>query len=126
MSFQYDGYWTDIGTIGSFFEANLKLTENNPEFNLFNSSNSILTRPRVLPPTQFSGTTINNVLLAEGGKIKAKSIESSVIGIRSIIGEGTVIKTATSWVVANTKLKRAFKKHRKQNSIKRNWKQLHS
>ena len=78
MSFQYDGYWTDIGTIGSFMTN--KIDENNPEFNLFNSTNSILTEP-VSTSAQFSGTTINNVLLAEGGKIKAKSIESSVIGI---------------------------------------------
>ena len=49
LAYQYNGYWTDIGTIGAFFEANIGLTEESQKFNLFNLAKSILTRPRVLP-----------------------------------------------------------------------------
>ncbi len=92
LSYQYEGYWTDIGNIGSFFEANISLTDDIPNFNLFNSPKGILTRPRILPPSKVSGTTINKAMIAEGCIIQAKSIEHSVIGIRSRIGKETVIK----------------------------------
>ena len=51
-AYQYDGYWTDIGNIYSFFEANLGLTDDLPDFNLLITENSIYTRARMLPPGQ--------------------------------------------------------------------------
>lgn len=90
-SYQYDGYWTDIGNIHSFFEANLELTNELPEFNLFDNERSIYTRPRLLPPAKISGTTMNKAVIAEGSIINASSLENSVIGIRSRIGYGTNI-----------------------------------
>lgn len=92
FGYQFEGYWTDIGTIESFYEANIGLTEEVPQFNLFDKSKSILTRARILPPTKMSGTTIIKSMVAEGGIIRATHIENSVIGIRARIGEGTVIK----------------------------------
>jgi glucose-1-phosphate adenylyltransferase len=92
-SYQYDGYWTDIGNIYSFFEANLGLTEDIPDFNLFDNSNSIYTRPRMLPPAKISGTTLEKTILAEGCIINASKIEHSVIGIRSRIGHDTTISS---------------------------------
>ena len=91
-SFQYGGYWTDIGNIYSFFEANLKLTEEIPSFNLFDNENKIYTRPRMLPPAKISGTTILNTIAADGCIIHAQLIENSVVGIRTRIGHGTSIK----------------------------------
>ena len=90
-SFQYDGYWTDIGNIYSFFEANLGLTQDLPDFNLFDNDNSIYTRPRMLPPAKISGTTLEKTLVAEGSIINASRVEHSVIGIRSRIGHGTTL-----------------------------------
>lgn len=90
-SYQYEGYWTDIGNIHSFFEANLGLTKDIPEFNLFDSGKSIYTRPRMLPPSKINGTTLEKVLIAEGCIIHALRIENSVIGIRSRIGLGTTL-----------------------------------
>src|SRR5690606_261898 len=90
-SYQYDGYWTDIGNIRSFFEANLELTHELPEFNLYDNERSIYTRPRLLPPAKISGTTLTKTVIAEGSIINASAIENSVIGIRSRIGLGTVI-----------------------------------
>jgi len=91
LSYQYDGYWTDIGTIASFFEANIGLTEDIPAFNLFDK-NTIFSRPRMLPPSKISGTTLNNSIVSDGCIILADKIERSVIGIRARIGVGTVIR----------------------------------
>ncbi|MBL2004014.1 glucose-1-phosphate adenylyltransferase, partial [Klebsiella pneumoniae] len=65
-SYQYEGYWTDIGNIYSFFEANLDLTADIPEFNLFDNTKAIYTRPRMLPPAKISGTTLEKTIVAEG------------------------------------------------------------
>jgi glucose-1-phosphate adenylyltransferase len=90
-SYNYGGYWEDIGTIRSFFEANLALTDKLPEFNLFDNKSIIYTRPRLLAPTKIFGTVFRQAVVAEGSIIHAKSIERTIVGIRSRIGENTVI-----------------------------------
>lgn len=91
VSFQYDGYWTDIGNIYSFYEANLALTLDIPPFNLFDNSRIIYSRSRMLPPMKIMGTHVESSILAEGSIIRASKIINSVIGIRARIGEGTEI-----------------------------------
>jgi len=94
LSYQYEGYWTDIGTIESFFEANLGLTADIPKFDLYNKEKRIYTRARMLPTTKIAGTQLNKTVISEGCIIHAKKIEQSVIGIRSRIGaNSTVINT---------------------------------
>jgi glucose-1-phosphate adenylyltransferase len=93
-SYQYEGYWTDIGNIASFFEANLALTEEIPPFNLFDNTKTVYTRPRMLPPAKISGTTLERTVIAEGCIIHASRIENSVVGIRARIGHGTTINSA--------------------------------
>jgi len=94
ISYQYEGYWTDIGNIDSFFDANLGLTDSIPKFDLYDKNKRIFTRARMLPTTKISGTTLNKTVIAEGCIIHAAKIERSVIGIRSRIGkESTVINT---------------------------------
>jgi glucose-1-phosphate adenylyltransferase len=90
-SYQYEGYWTDIGNIYSFFEANLALTQELPDFNLFDNDNPVFTRARMLPPAKISGTTLEKTIIAEGSIILASRVENSVIGIRTRIGLGTTI-----------------------------------
>ncbi|ANH80352.1 glucose-1-phosphate adenylyltransferase [Niabella ginsenosidivorans] len=90
-SFQYEGYWTDIGNIYSFFEANLELTSDIPEFNLFDNTRAVYTRPRMLPPAKISGTTLEKTVISDGCIINASRIEHSVIGIRSRIGYGSTV-----------------------------------
>ncbi len=90
-SYQYEGYWTDIGNIYSFFEANLGLTQDIPDFNLFDNTKAIYTRARMLPPAKISGTTMEKTIIAEGCIINASRVENSVIGIRTRIGHGTTI-----------------------------------
>lgn len=89
--YQYEGYWTDIGNISSFFEANLNLSESIPQFNLFDPHSAIFTRPRMLPPNKVSGTTLEQASVADGCIILASRIEHTVIGIRTRIGRGTTI-----------------------------------
>ena len=90
LSYQFEGYWTDIGNINSFFEANIGLTDDIPEFNLF-EKRPIFTRARMLPPSKIVGTTLEKTIVADGCIIHASRIERSVIGIRTRIGTGTTI-----------------------------------
>jgi len=90
VSYQYEGYWTDIGTIESFFEANLGLTDDIPKFNLYDE-NRVYTRARILPTSKISGTLLNKAVIADGCIINADKIEKSVIGIRSRIGKETIV-----------------------------------
>ena len=92
VSYQYEGYWTDIGNIRSFFEANLELTDDVPKFNLFDNSRMIYTRARMLPPSKIFGSKIDHSIISEGAIIHAESIQRSVIGIRSRIGYNTKIR----------------------------------
>lgn len=94
VSYQFEGYWTDIGNIDSFFEANLGLTDNIPKFNLYDTKQTIYTRARMLPTSKIIGTQMDKAVIADGCLIHATMIERSVIGIRSRIGQGsTVINT---------------------------------
>ena len=90
-SYMFDGYWTDIGDIESFFEANIELANDIPNFNLFDNVNRIYTNARQLPPSKLQGTTCTNSIISEGCILHAKSIVNSVIGIRARIGENAVI-----------------------------------
>ena len=95
LSYQYEGYWTDIGNIDSFFEANLGLTDEVPKFNLFDNSSKIYTRARVLPPSKLTGeTTFDKSIVAEGCIINSSKIEHCVVGIRSRVGKNSVIKNS--------------------------------
>ena len=93
-SFPFQGYWTDIGNIRSFFEANIALADSIPEFNLFDSRGPVFTRPRMLAPSKIFGTRFTQSVMAEGCIVHAGRIEKAVIGIRSRIGENTVVSNA--------------------------------
>jgi glucose-1-phosphate adenylyltransferase len=94
ISHQYEGYWTDIGNIDSFFEANIGLSDDMPEFDLYSRAKRIYTHARMLPTTKISGTLLDKTVIADGCIINAGKIERSVIGIRSRIDkESTVINT---------------------------------
>ena len=92
QSYQFEGYWTDIGTIKSFHEANLDLADLLPNFNLYDNSNQIYTHARMLPPAKVVGTTLERVVLSEGAIVHASRLENTVVGIRTRIGKGTSIE----------------------------------
>ena len=90
LSYQYEGYWEDIGNIDSFFEANIGLTDDVPQFDLYNEK-GIYTRARILPTSKISGSILNKAVIGDGCIIQAEKIERSVIGIRSRIGKNSLI-----------------------------------
>ena len=92
LSYQYEGYWTDIGNIDSFFEANIGLTDDIPKFNLYSNDQRVYTRARILPTSKITGTMLDNTVIADGCIIHADKIERSVIGIRSRIGKNSIVK----------------------------------
>ncbi|MCB0686270.1 MAG: glucose-1-phosphate adenylyltransferase [Saprospiraceae bacterium] len=93
-SYEYNGYWTDVGSVSSFYDANLELTDEIPKFNLFDNNQIIYTRPRLLAPAKISGTKITKSIVSEGSIIQAEIIHRSIIGIRARIGSGTQIKSS--------------------------------
>jgi glucose-1-phosphate adenylyltransferase len=95
QAFLFDGYWEDIGTIRSFWKANLDLTAENPPLILDSADDAIYTRPRYLPPARVSGATITHSLIADGCTIgRGCHIENSVIGVRCHIGSDVTIRNS--------------------------------
>jgi glucose-1-phosphate adenylyltransferase len=95
-SYEYNGYWTDVGSVSSFYQANLELTDEIPKFNLFDNNQIVYTRPRLLAPAKISDTKISRSIVSEGSIIHADSIYRSIIGIRSRIGYGTRITASVT------------------------------
>ncbi|MFC1692910.1 glucose-1-phosphate adenylyltransferase [Candidatus Latescibacterota bacterium] len=92
MAYKFNGYWEDIGTIKSFFIANLALTDPIPSFDLYQREKPIYTRPRYLPASKVDGCSIKNSIICEGCIIDSSEIERSIIGIRSKINPGALLK----------------------------------
>jgi glucose-1-phosphate adenylyltransferase len=91
----FDGYWEDIGTIKSFYDANLQLTAIRPDFQLSLPDDPIYTRARFLPSSRIDGATISRSLIADGCEIRSGAvIENCVIGLRCTIGENAVIRNS--------------------------------
>ncbi len=90
----YNDYWEDIGTIRAFYEANLDLASPLPKFNFFDTESPIYTRSRYLPPSKVHNCDINNSMVSEGCILNGVTAESSIIGLRSRIDEGTRIESS--------------------------------
>tara|TARA_B110000438_G_scaffold297886_1_gene345030 strand:- start:4272 stop:5555 length:1284 start_codon:yes stop_codon:yes gene_type:complete len=91
-AFVFEGYWEDIGTVRSFFLANLDLAQAVPAFNFFDREHPIYTHARYLPASKVNGATLEKAVLAEGCILKDCTIRNSVIGVRSVVDEGTVFE----------------------------------
>lgn len=92
VSYPFDGYWSDIGTIRSFYEANLSLAQKVPEFDLYDEDAPIYTNARTLPPAKLQDATIRDSMIAEASVINSATIEESVVGIRSFIASGATLR----------------------------------
>ena len=88
-SYVFDGYWEDIGTIRSFYDANIALTEPYPAFDFYGNTTPIYTHMRNLPPSKINKADITSSLTSEGCIITNCKLNRSVIGVRSIIEDGT-------------------------------------
>ena len=89
FSYIFQGYWADIGTIRSFFEANLDLASELPRFNFFDMHAPIFSRPRYLPSSKINGASIDHALLADGCIINRSRLTNSIVGLRTIVGDGS-------------------------------------
>lgn len=86
------GYWEDVGTLQSYFQANLALTEPIPPFDFYQAAAPVYSHPSFLPASKVSNCSINNALISEGCIVLGAEIERSVIGIRARIGAGSRLK----------------------------------
>lgn len=91
-SYVYDGYWEDIGTIRSFYDATLDLTSIKPKFNFYDEEAPIYTHNRNLPSSKINQATLDQVNTSEGCVITNATIKHSVIGIRSTIESGAYLE----------------------------------
>jgi glucose-1-phosphate adenylyltransferase len=91
-SYPFTGYWSDIGTIRSFYEANLMLADTRPAFSLYDQTRPLYTNARMLPPAKILNASVEHSLIAEGSVVTTSEISHSVIGIRSYVGDDTTIK----------------------------------
>jgi len=87
----FRGYWADVGTIQSFYDANVMLTRSDAPFSFYDPRRPIYTRPRFLPGARLADCSLRNAIIAEGCDIDRCTIEESVIGIRANIRAGTRI-----------------------------------
>jgi glucose-1-phosphate adenylyltransferase len=92
FAYAYSGYWRDIGTIPSFHEANLDLTQPLPPLNLYSPNFPIYTHPRFLPGTKINRCQVEQSILCEGSIISESRIANSIVGIRAIVGVDSVIE----------------------------------
>lgn len=91
-AFIYCGYWEDIGTVASYYEANIILTSSTSGLNTYDEKNPIYTRPTFLPGPKIKRTKILQSIICEGCIIEADEISNSVIGLRSHIKQGSIIR----------------------------------
>ena len=89
LSYIFQGYWEDIGTIRAFFDANLELASDLPRFNFFDMTAPMFTRPRWLPASKINGAQIDHAIISDGCIISHSDIHESIVGIRSIIAPGS-------------------------------------
>jgi glucose-1-phosphate adenylyltransferase len=96
FSYVFQGYWEDIGTIRSFFEANLDLVSELPRFNLFDTSAPVLSHPRFLPGSKINGAQIDHAVISDGCIINYARISRTIVGLRTIVETGTELNHVVS------------------------------
>jgi glucose-1-phosphate adenylyltransferase len=94
VSYPFEDYWNDIGTVRSFFETNIMLAQPQPAFNLFDAQMPLYTNARILPPAKVTHSRISNSIIGEASVIVDSDISDAVIGVRSFIDRGTRIHRA--------------------------------
>jgi glucose-1-phosphate adenylyltransferase len=92
QAYIFQGYWEDIGTIRSFFDANLALTNEKPPFSFFDTTRPVYTHARFLPASKIQGAVVKKAVISDGCIITDAQIERSVIGVRSFINSGTTVR----------------------------------
>lgn len=94
VSYPFSGYWSDIGTIRSFYEANLMLAKDHPDFDMFNARAPLYSNARMLAPAKFQSARVTRSIIAEASAIENAEISNSVIGLRTVIGHDAVVRNS--------------------------------
>lgn len=94
QAYLFNGYWEDIGTIKSFFEANLALAKNPPQFEFYDARAPIYTSPRFLPPAKIEKCHVKDAIISHGCSLADCTVENAIVGLRSQVGKGCTIKKA--------------------------------
>jgi len=92
MSYPFTGYWSDIGTIRSFYDATLALAHPRPAFDLYDEAAPIYTNARMLPPAKLQRASVRDAMISEGSVVIGATVEESVVGIRSFLAEGATLR----------------------------------
>ena len=92
VSYPFEGYWSDIGTVRSFFDANIMLTQPEPPYSLYDPAMPLYTNARMLAPAKVEHATVRNAIISEGSVVVGAEVSDSVIGIRSFVGAGAVVR----------------------------------
>lgn len=98
-AYLFDGYWEDIGTIESFYKANIALTGPNPPFNCYDEKNPIFAYQNNLPAPKISSTRLNHSIVCDGSIIEADEVKKSILGPRTVVKTGTIIRN--SYIMGN-------------------------
>lgn len=88
----HNGYWEDIGTIKTFYQANLDLASNHPAFDYYDEANPIVSSPVKLPGAKYNETYIKNSIICDGAIVEADEVTNSVLGLRTVIKNGSIIR----------------------------------
>jgi glucose-1-phosphate adenylyltransferase len=94
VAYPHVGYWRDVGTIRSFYESNLELTDPIPPFSFHSKGCQVFSRPRNLAPSRYYGCTLDRAIVAEGCEIAGNEITHSLVGIRTKIGTGSIVRNS--------------------------------
>lgn len=92
QAYLFNDYWEDIGTIKSFFDANLALTEQPPKFEFYDPKTPFFTSPRFLPPTKVEKCKIVDAIISHGCFLRECSVQHSIVGIRSRLESGVELQ----------------------------------
>ncbi|MFC2170376.1 sugar phosphate nucleotidyltransferase [Calditrichota bacterium] len=90
-AYPFQGYWEDIGTIRSFYDANLNLVDPVPRFNFYNEKHPVYTHARFLPPSKISDASTEHAILSEGCIVGKATLKRSIVGVRSRVGDSSEI-----------------------------------
>lgn len=112
-AYLFDGYWEDIGTIGSFFEANMAMTSAKPPLDCYNENKPIFFYRHHLPAPRISRTQIDDSLICEGSIVEADSVKNSILGPRTIVRAGSLIRH--SYIMGNDYYSSPFPKEKQPN-----------
>ena len=91
-SYLFRGYWADVGTVESFYEANVMLTRAGAPFKFYDARRPMFTRPRFLPAARFADCHVREAIVAEGSYLEQCTVEESIVGIRTNVQAGATIR----------------------------------